>query len=336
MAIRLALIAGGALFFLIVLADKLISPRAEPGSQQLSVVSSTKEKEEKIPVQLVSRGTREVPSREIVLGSIANIENARSNDLVVWSLAENPRLLVFDFSSLHLQGKALNRIAALFEKRGAPRDRIMSWQELASFMTVRNEKFDTFYFGHNYSAAKLSRFFNIAMRQQMTLSPGEATVRRITAKHGMIEKVQGQWWPSQPSMMMVSIVQPKSDDSGDGVIIDGSLRSTILRHELSHGDFATSPIYRDYCVYFWRHIMNDVERAAFRVFIESRGYDRGNESLVIDEAQAFLAHTPDARAFSAKLLALPEKQVIRLQNSFWRGLKERGVPVLLSRAPSSP
>ena len=66
--------------------------------------------------------------------------------------------------------------------------------------------------------------------------------------------------------------------------------------------------------------MTDTERAAFTKFL-ARNYDFTNEELMINEAQAFLAHTPDPRAFNAAMVGLSGQTLGRLRERFWLGLE---------------
>ena len=84
--------------------------------------------------------------------------------LTVFRFAANPRILVLDFASLHEQGLMLNRVAALVEKAGLPRDRVLTDAELTAAIAASGDTIDTYYYGHDYSAAALARFFALADR----------------------------------------------------------------------------------------------------------------------------------------------------------------------------
>ena len=102
-------------------------------------------------------------------------------------------------------------------------------------------------------------------------------------------------------------------------MVDSYLRDTILRHELSHGDFFTNKAYRDYCRRFWQRELTQKERMIFRDFLISADYDPSNEYIMINEMQAFLMHTPDARAFSAAHLNVSESYLADLRRRFVAG-----------------
>src|SRR4030095_10317583 len=98
--------------------------------------------------------------------------------------------------------------------------------------------------------------------------------------------------------------------------VDAALRDTMLHHEVSHGEFFTNPAYRAHCERFWRERLNETERALFRSFLTNYGYDPADETLMINEMQAYLMHTPDARAFSAGLLHVTPEKLAELRRRF--------------------
>ncbi len=244
----------------------------------------------------------------------------KTSDTSINILSENSSVLIVDFPSLNRQGLALNRVAALIEKKEAPRDRILTSEELISFIEIQGDKFETFYLGHNYSGRKLAKFFNLADRQNINLSHQELFVRDVATKGRLINKLNGLWKAQEPEKILISSVQAASNDPNSRGIIDMKMRDTILRHEISHGDFVTRPKYRNYCIDFWNQKMTGKEREVFRQFISNRGYDVRDTNILIDEFQAFLVHTPDGRAFSAKLVGIAEKKLKHLRAIFVQGL----------------
>ena len=65
-------------------------------------------------------------------------------------LEGRPSVLLIEFPSLQAQGAALNRIATLIEKAGAPRDRVLNDLEMAEFIRETGSAAATFYYGHDY------------------------------------------------------------------------------------------------------------------------------------------------------------------------------------------
>jgi hypothetical protein len=224
-------------------------------------------------------------------------------------LAGNPAVFVIDFPSLDEQGAAMNRIAALVEKAGLPRERVLDDAELAAAIARAGDTPATWYFGHNYRGADVARFFRLAARDGVRLGAAEAWLEaRFREARAAV--------PEGAEIAVLSMAAP-------GRLVDEAGRAAILRHELGHGLFATTPAYAAHIRLVWRERFSDAERAAFRGFLAREGYDATNEELMLDEAQAYLLHTPDPRFFNAALVGLEEAQVSRL-----RFLMREGAPSL--------
>ena len=224
-------------------------------------------------------------------------------------LADNPAVFVLDFPSLDWQGAALNRVAALVEKAGLPRDRILTPTEMAEAITRAGDTPATFYYGHNYRGVSLDSFFRIAARDGMGLSAEEAWVEaQYRLARGLV--------PEGQEIALLSVAAPDSRMNPDW-------RATILRHELGHGLFATRPAYAEHIRRVWRERFTEPERVAIRAFLGREGYDTANEEMMIDEAQAYLLHTPDPRFFAPSHVGMDEAGLARL-----RALMREGAPYL--------
>ncbi len=250
----------------------------------------------------------------------AEIVSFVSPSLRVVRLAENDRILVFDFPNLVSQGRALNRLAVLVEKPDAPRDRVLGDAELATYLAAAGTSAETLYFGHDYRAADVARFFNLVRAGGIALNPDEVAVRGALIGHRFMQLTDSGYQAIPPDQALVSVVQLQADDPATPAdeTVDPGLRATILRHELSHGVFFTDRAYREYCERFWRQFLSSGERELFRRFLSSAGYDPANEPVMINEAQAFLMHTPAARAFSAMHLGVTEAALADLRRRFAR------------------
>jgi hypothetical protein len=226
-------------------------------------------------------------------------------DLDLFRFTPNPAVLVLDFASLRRQGLMLNRVAALVEKAGEPHDRVLSDDELDQAIRAHGDTVETYYYGHDYSAADLARFFALADRDRARLSAEEETLRSLLRQERFLE----------PGANQALISLPRAGAASD---IDENLRRVILRHELSHGEFFTKPEYAAYVRRFWNETMDETARSAFRRFLDAGEYDLSLSDLVVNETQAYLMHTRDRRLFSPAALALPEPVVLRLQAEFLR------------------
>jgi hypothetical protein len=210
---------------------------------------------------------------------------------------------VLDFGSLREQGLMLDRVAALIEKAGLPRDRVLSDAELAQAIAVRGETIETFYYGHDYSAASLRRFFALAN----ALDAEERELRALLEQEGWLERgaVGG----------LISIPRV-----GANATVTAQARATILRHELSHGEFFTDTDYAAYVRAFWSGELSEAERAGVRRFLASEGYDVGEDELVVNEMQAYLMFTRDPRFFRPAMVGVSGERIAVIRARFLAGM----------------
>jgi hypothetical protein len=237
----------------------------------------------------------------------AAIRDHRADQPRLIRYAGNPAIFLIDYPTLAAQGAALNRVAALVEKAGLPRDRVLSEAEMAEAIARSGESAATFYFGHNYRGADLARFFALAERDGLALSAAEAWLRaQYVLARGLV--------PAGQEIVLLSLAAP-------GAEMDEAGRATILRHELSHGRFGTDAAYAAHIRQVWTTRFTEADRAAIRAFLGREGYDTAIEELMIDEAQAYLLHTPDPRFFTAAHLSVPEAELERLRALMREGLR---------------
>ena len=244
-----------------------------------------------------------------------------------WRLARlrgNPQVLVLEFPNLGEQGAAMNRAAAFIEKADAPRDRVLSDDELTRLISRQGDNAQTFYQGHDYVADHLARFFTLAAAQQQALNAHEQRLLQLLLDKRVLAQ-QGTSYVAQGLQAIVTFTGTQSDDARtpQDEAIDARRRESVLLHELSHGLFFTSAAYREHCWRFWRERMSADERARFRRMLAQMNYDPANEELLVNEMQALLMHTPDTRAFSAESLGLTQSQLADLRARFRRGMPER-------------
>ena len=218
-------------------------------------------------------------------------------------LRENPQVFVLLFPDLDAQGAAMNRLAALVEKRGLPRDRVLGAAELTAAIAAGGDTPGTWFYGHDYRGRDLARFFALAERDGVPLNPAELWVAR-------------QWRQARAEaegeIALVSIAV-----AGPG--LDAAMRASILRHEIGHGHYFTWAGLAAHVHQVWRSGFTAAERAAFRSFLEREGYEDSDEELMANETMAYLLFTPDPRLFSASMVGLGEAVVERL-----RGLMRAG------------
>ncbi len=308
LALFLVMVVGVVGWFL--MREPVQAPDAPPATQSAGMVA---------PAGLAPRIAVQVADEAQILAHQAEQRTA-------FRLAPNPRVVVLDFPSLLDQGLTLNRVAALVEKTGLPRDRVLTDAELNAAIAASGDTMDTYYYGHDYAAADLARFFDLAKRDGVQLRPQEIWLRTLLDQEGLLA----------PDIRGAVISIPRA---GVEPIVDAALRATILRHELSHAEYFSNPTYAAYARHFWRTGLDEGARELFRTYLAGQGYDRASEDLMINEMQAYLAHTPDPRMFNAGALGITQAQLLVWQDAFLSGMPAgwlRSAALLVTRAPGTP
>ena len=200
-------------------------------------------------------------------------------------LAERPAIFVLAFPDHATQGRMLNRVAALIEKSRAPRDRVLHARELRDIIAADGANPDTYYSGHDYALEDVERFFALAATNDVPLNAEE---RWLLAQIPAI-RASGGTGP----LALISV-------PNEGADFDAASRRAVLDHEICHGLFFTDPAFAVRVVNAWRTTFTEAERAAFRAFLAREGYDTTNESLMANEAMAYLSCTPDPRFFDPR------------------------------------
>ena len=238
----------------------------------------------------------------ITVATEAQIAAHDSDRLRVFRLADNPLILILDYPTLRQQGLALNRVAAFIEKAALPKDKVLDDDALAAEIARSGETTDSYYYGHDYAAADLTRFFATAERDGVRLNPEEAALRALVRQEGLTDPA------NRGAIITVARVGPDS--------VDAFTRRIILRHELSHGEFFTNPLYAAFARQAWSDILSAEERAAFQRFLVDQNYDAQNIDLLVNEMQAFLMFTPDDRYISPERLGISAEALQALRARF--------------------
>ena len=258
--------------------------------------------------------------------NIAEWLAGHSADWRVARLAENPSVLVIEFPSLAEQGAAMNRVAALLEKADAPRDRVLGDAELAALIVRGGDTSQTFYQGHDYDGDGLAHFYALVQRQGQVLNAKETRLRSVLLARGLLAESPDGLRPLG-SQAVITFTATQADDPATPAdeTVDERRRESVLLHESSHGRFYTRSAYREHCRRFWREMMSEPQRERMRVYLAGVGYDRRDEELMLNEAQAFMMHTRDTRAFSAEGVGYTEDELDELRTRFWRSLPPEAV-----------
>ncbi len=231
----------------------------------------------------------------------------QATEVRAYPFSPAPSVLVLLYPNLHSQALAMNRIGAFVEKAGVPRDHVLDDAALDQAVAAGGDQFDSYYFGHDYRAADLARFFAFADRDGVALRPQERALRALLAARGLL---------APAAVGAVITLPPLSINTP----VDAAARATILRHELSHGLYFTDPTYAAYTSDFWENQLSADQRALFRAFLGREGYDTGNEDLMRNETQAYLVHTTDPRYFSPASVEMAAATVRDLRNQFIAGM----------------
>lgn len=259
------------------------------------------------PAATTSTSDATAPALQIETATEAEISHHVTTSLTVFRFADNPAILVLDFASLHEQGKMLNRVAAFVEKARLPHDRVLTDSELDTAIQAKGDTVETFYFGHDYAAASLARFFALADSERIELDPLEEKLRALLRQEG--------WFAAGVAGGLISLPAVGSDPR-----ITAAVRAVILRHELSHGEFFSRPEYAEYVRRFWMTELTGEERGSVRGFLGKEDYDVREEELMYNEMQAYLMFTRDPRFFTADMVGMTQDRLGTLQGRFLDGM----------------
>jgi hypothetical protein len=257
------------------------------------------------------------PELPIEAATVAQILVHQPTNLSIIRLTENPQIVVLDFASLKRQRTMLDRVAALIEKAGLPRDRILNADELDRAVKADGDDDAGFYYGHDYSAASLRRFFDVADRAHVRLTPEEALLRHLLDRLGWLKPDAVAGLISAPGV-------------GANANVTAAARDTILTHELSHGEYFSNPAYASYVHRFFLDTMAPAEQAAFRTFLAGEGYDSTNAELMENETQAYLLFTLDPEFFSPSQVHMTPSRRAELRAEFLHDMPAGWLKDLLS------
>jgi len=230
----------------------------------------------------------------------AQIDAAQPCGTRISRLAADPDIVVIDFPDLRSQGLTLDRVAALVEKAATPRDRVLDDVMLNEAITNCGDTIESYYYGHDYKAADLARFFALAQQDGVQLNAHEIWLKRLLNQLGWLA----------PGANGAIITLPAASPP-----ITQEMRAVILHHEISHGAFYTDPNYADYAIEFWNSL-TPPQRAAFTAFLGAQGYDTRNTMLMLNETQAYLIFTRDPNFFNASVVGMTQPQVDALRARF--------------------
>lgn len=262
-------------------------------------------------------------------GNFQTILNSRADTLTVWSFSENPKIFVFDFPGLILQGRTFNRITQFAEQvqanTGYPR--VLTNEEITQYMESLRRTQANFAFGHDLLVSELVQFYNLVDRDKVDIFPEELVLRDFLVEQGLMKVWRGFYQAIQPGVVILSIpqIQPKKADEPQ---INELARRAIFTHEISHGEFYTNQHYATYCRRFWNETLNDAQREAFINLFKKYNYAVTLDDLVVNEMQAYLMFTPDPNSFSARKLGITDEELESMREMFRKGKPPTKLPLL--------
>ncbi|KOR29281.1 hypothetical protein TI03_02700 [Achromatium sp. WMS1] len=223
-------------------------------------------------------------------------------------------ITIIDFPTLAEQGEMFNRAVVFLELNDPKQRKILNDGDLAQFIQSIGQTPETLAYGNNFTISDLVVFFNYANDDNIQLNAEELALRQHLLTRRLIKFHDGFYQARFSEAIVLSI--PQIDDV---LGVDSVARSTILSHEMSHGEYATDSKYREFCRNFWHSVMTEQQRTAFRDFLKANDYNPNNEELMINETQAYLMYTADSRAFSPEKVRLSPEEIADLRKKFIAG-----------------
>ena len=166
---------------------------------------------------------------------------------------------------------------------------------------------ETYYYGHDYSAQELTRFFGLADSGHVILFTEEETLRRLIGQEG--------WFVPGAHGGLISVPQVGADAR-----VTRLARATILHHELSHGEYFTNPAYASFVHRFWTQTLTPAERERIRQHLRSLGYDASLEEVMENEAQAYLMFTDSPEFFTPEMIGMSRARLAELRGGFYKAM----------------
>lgn len=265
---------------------------------------------------------------DVSSGDFQTVLNARNENVVIWQMAENPNVYVFDFNGLNSQGRSFNRITQFTEQQTTePYPKVLNNLELSRYIEAARRTQADFAFGHDVLVGELVQFFNYALRDKVELNPEEILVRDFLTEQGLIRFWRGFYQAMRPDVVILAVPQTQDRKANEPMVSTGA-RYAILLHELAHGEYYTNTHYQKFCQRFWYETLTENQREAFKKFLGNFNYAVNNEELLINEMQAYLMFTPDPKSFSARKLGVPDAELDQMRSAFRRASPPIRLPML--------
>ena len=265
---------------------------------------------------------------EVTTGDVETVLGARTGNLTVWQLENNPNVLLFDFPGLTLQGRTFNRVTYLTEQFNEPYKRVLGNAEFLRYLEAKRRSQANFAYGHDLLVGELALFFNRADRDKIDLLPEEVALRNFLIEQGIVKVWRGiyQVNKDRPNVVVLSIPQVQERQDNEPAITAFARRAIVL-HEIAHAEFYTNKYYAEYCRKFWNTRLTEQQRERFRRFLSKNNYTMNVDELLVNEMQAYLMFTPDKASFSAAKLGVSEAELDAMRDLFVNGRPPTRMPI---------
>jgi hypothetical protein len=288
------------------------------------------------PAAVVATATIAPAAPVVAMPSLSVAELLRAPKPADWRVARmraNPSIVVIEFPGLTEQGRAMNRLAAMFEKRDGNRERVLTDAEMGQLLRSSGDSVASFYQGHDYTGEMVARFFSLAAAQRIQLNAQELRLRALLVDAAVLQAESALGYKPLGTQAVISFTAEQDDDPTTDAdeTVDGRRRESVLLHELSHGEYFTNAAYRAHCRDYWRRQLTERERQMFRHYLDKLDYNPRDEELMVNETQAVLMNTPDSRAFNAAALSVSEVELARLRGRFRQGDPRPAVAAVSAR-----
>lgn len=184
-----------------------------------------------------------------------------------WSVRQD--ILVFDTADYAVQDELFKRLAFFIEKKGY-RGKVLSNEELEGKHGWN---------AHDYRPDDLASFYNLSEKNGIDLTGKEKELKSILVANEIISDTGDGFRPGRGAVLSISRES------------SGLLRKKFLIHEGSHGLWFSSPEYRAETTAIWSGMPDNVA-GQWRHFLSWMSYDPADESLTVNEFQAYCMQQP--------------------------------------------
>jgi hypothetical protein len=148
------------------------------------------------------------------------------------------------------------------------------------------------YSGHNCRATDAACFFNAALDASIALSPAEEALRSLLLAHRLLTPLPERRVFGAVGLSLLALPRglPRAE------------ATDTLLHEAMHGLFYSDAPFAAACQRFWSAELSEAQRAVWRRFLGSLGYDATHEELCINEFQARAMHIQSHKHHASRLL----------------------------------